>query len=182
MTYIKVDSKISLSPLRLTDIDMLVKHLNDREIYNNTLTVPFPYTKEDGKYFLNLCEKKKKKYGKNTTWAIRDKNKKLIGGCSFHMKYRRNSKKDEIGYWLARPYWNKGIMTKVANKLCEIGFKKLGLTRIEATVFIHNDASCRVLEKAGFRLEGVLLKAVKKGKKLIDAKLFIKEKKLATKS
>jgi RimJ/RimL family protein N-acetyltransferase len=175
MAYYKVDNTIFLSPIQLKDVDRLVKYLNDKEIYNNTLTVPFPYTKEDGKYFIKLCEEKKKKYGKNLNLAIRDKNKKLIGGCSFHRKYSQRSKKDEIGYWLARPYWNKGIMTKVVNKLCEIGVNKMGLTRIETTVFIHNDASCRVLEKARFSLQGIFKKSVKKGSKLIDAKLYYKE-------
>lgn len=175
MNYFKVDKNIFLSPLCLTDINQLVKYLNDKEIFNNTLTIPFPYTKEDGEYFVNLCEKKRKKYGKLTDWAIRDKNKMLIGGCGFQMKYKRNSKKDEFGYWLARPYWNKGIMTKVVNKLCDIGFKKFGLNRIEATVFIHNAASCRVLEKAGFTREGIYRKAVKKGKKLLDVKKYYKD-------
>ena len=175
MPYIKVDKNIFLSPILLKDVERLVKYLNDKEIYDNTLLIPFPYTKEDGEYFVNLCEKKREKYGKNTNWAIRDKNKKLIGGCGFQMKYKRNSKKDEFGYWLARPYWNKGIMTKVVNKLCEIGFKKFGLTRIEATVFIHNDASCRVLEKAGFKKEGIYCKSVKKGNKLIDVIRYFKE-------
>jgi [ribosomal protein S5]-alanine N-acetyltransferase len=175
MPYIKVDKNIFLSPICMKDVDRLVKYLNDKEIYDNTLLIPFPYTKEDGEYFVNLCEKKRKKYGKNTNWAIRDKNKKLIGGCGFQMKYKRNSKKDEFGYWLARPYWNKGIMTKVVNKLCEIGFKKFGLARIEATVFIHNDASGRVLEKAGFKKEGIYRKSVKKGNKLIDAIRYCKE-------
>lgn len=175
MIYFKVDNEISLSPLKSNDIDNLVKYLNDKEIYDNTLLIPFPYTKEDGEYFVNLCKTKKKKHGVNTIWAIRDINKKLIGVCSFHRKYRRNSRKDEIGYWLAKPYWNKGIITKVVNKLCEIGFIKLGLTRIEATVFSHNDASCRVLEKAGFKFSGILRKSVKKGSKLIDAKKYVKE-------
>lgn len=175
MSYIKVDDNIFLSQMRLKDIEQLVKYLNDKEIFNNTLQIPFPYTKEDGEHFVNLCEKKKKKFGKLTDWAIRDKNKKLIGRCGFQMKYKRNSKKDEIGYWLARPYCNNGIITKVVNKLCEIGFNKFGLTIIEASVFIHNDASCRVLEKVGFRLEGIFHKSVKKGNKLIDVKKYFKE-------
>jgi|SRR3989339_10281 len=175
MPYIKVDSSIFLSQMRTKDIKQLVKYLNDKAIFNNTLTIPFPFTAKDGEFFINLCEKKRKKYGRLTNWAIRDKNKKLIGGCGFQMKYRRNSKKDEIGYWIARPFWNKGIITKVVNKLSEIGFKKFGLKRIEATIFIHNDASCRVLEKAGFKLEGVFRKAVKKGNRLIDVKLYHKE-------
>jgi len=175
MPYIKVDNNIFLSQIRTKDIGQLIKYLNDKEIFHNTLQIPFPYTKEDGEYFVKLCEKKKQKYGRLTDWAIRGKNKKLIGGCGFQMKYKRNLKKDEIGYWLARPYWNKGIITKVVNKLCEIGFNKMGLTRIEATVFIHNDASCRVLEKSGFSLEGVFRKSIKKGNNLIDSKLYYKE-------
>ena len=91
------------------------------------------------------------------------------------MKYKRSLKKDEIGYWLARPYWNKGIMTKVVNKLCEIGFGKFGLMRIEATVFIHNAASCRVLEKGGFKKEGIYRKSVKKGNMLIDTIRYCKQ-------
>lgn len=174
MNYYKVHNHISLSPLRLTDIKNLVKYLNDEEIFNNTLMIPFPYKKEDGEFFIKLCRQNKQKYGKNTNWAIRNKNKKLIGGCGFHMKYRRNSSKDEIGYWLARPYWNKGIMTKVVNKLCEIGFNKLGLIRIEASVFSHNKASCRVLEKAGFEFGGLLRKSIRKNNKLIDGKFFYK--------
>jgi [ribosomal protein S5]-alanine N-acetyltransferase len=176
MPYIKVDDNIFLSQMRLNDINKLVQYLNDKEIFDNTLQIPFLYTQEDGKYFVSLCETRKKKYSKLTDWAIRDKNKKLIGGCGFQMKYNRNSKKDEIGYWLARPFWNKGIMTKVVYKLCEIGFKKFGLARIEATVFIHNDASCQVLEKAGFNLKGIFRKSVKKGNKLLDAKIYFKEK------
>jgi RimJ/RimL family protein N-acetyltransferase len=175
MAYYKVDNNIFLSSLRFNDVEQLVKYLNDKEIFNNTLLIPFPYTRDDGEHFVNLCVKRKEKYGKNTNWAIRDKNKMLIGGCGFQMKYGRNSNKDELGYWLARPFWNKGIMTKVVNKLCEIGFKKLGLIRIEAAVFIHNDASCKVLEKAGFKLEGIFRKSVKKGNKLIDVKKFYKE-------
>ena len=176
MPYIKVDNNIFLSQIRSKDIEQLVKYLNDKEIFNNTLQIPFPYAREDGEHFVNLCEKKKKKYDKLTDWAIRDKNKMLIGGCGFQMKNRQNSKRDEIGYWLARPFWNSGIMTKVVNKLCEIGFKKFGLTRIEATVFIHNDASCRVLEKAGFKLEGIFRKSVKKENRMIDAKKFYRNK------
>jgi len=162
--------------MRSKDIEQLVKYLNDKEIYDNTLRIPYPYTREDGEHFINLCEKNKKKFGKLTDWAIRAKNKKLIGGCGFQMKYKRNSKKDEIGYWLARPYWNKGIITKVVNKLCEIGFNKFSLTRIEADVFLHNDASCRVLEKAGFKLEGIIRKSVKKENRMIDAKKFYRNK------
>lgn len=175
MAYYRVDKNIFLSPIRLNDVDQLVKYLKEKEIFNNTLLIPFPYTKEDGIRFLEFCYSKRKKFGKFTEFAIRNKNKKLIGVCGFQVKYGKNSKKDEIGYWLAKPYWNKGIMTNVVNKLCQIGFNKFNLTRIEATVFSHNAASSKVLEKAGFELEKVLPKSVKKGNKLINSKRYVLE-------
>lgn len=175
MAYYKVDNNFFLSRIRLNDVDQFVKYLNEKEIFNNTLLIPFPYTREDGYRFVAFCESKIKKFGKVTEYAIRDKNKKLIGVCGFQMKYGRNSKKDEIGYWLAKPYWNKGIMTKVVNKLCEIGFNRFRLTRIEATVFSYNHASCKVLEKAGFTLEEILPRSIKKGNKIIDAKRYVRK-------
>lgn len=172
MPLIKVDENIFLSQITLNDVPQFVKYLNDIEIYNNTLLIPFPYTKTDGEFFVKHCSENKIKYGMLTDWAIRNKSKKLIGVCSFQKKYGQNSRKDEIGYWLAKRYWNKGIMTKVILKLCEIGFKKFGLSRIEASVFKHNDASSRVLEKAGFKLSKVDPRSVRKGKKFINIKLY----------
>lgn len=176
MAHYKVDRNIYLSPLQLKDINLLVKYLNDKEIINNTLNIPFPYTQKDGEDFINLCKNNKQKFNTDVNWAIRDRHKKLIGGCGFQKKYKQSLKKDEIGYWLARPFWNKGIMTKVVLKLCKIGFEKFKLNRIEASVFFHNDASCRVLEKAGFIFGGILRGALKKKNKAIDVKLYFIEK------
>jgi RimJ/RimL family protein N-acetyltransferase len=80
--------------------------------------------------------------------------------------------KAEIGYWLGRKYWGKGIMTDVVKETTKYGFNELGLRRMYALVFPHNKASMRVLEKAGYKFEGILLKNVQKGNKLIDEYLF----------
>ena len=61
----------------------------------------------------------------------------------------------EIGYWLLHHARGRGIATRTARFLAEHGFS-LGLERIEARVFAGNDASERVLERAGFTREGVL--------------------------
>ncbi len=84
-----------------------------------------------------------------------------------HSKYGIHSHKDEIGYWLGKPFWNKGIMTDVIKKICSIGFNNFNLIRIEATVFTYNIPSKKVLEKAGFMPEGTLRKFYKKDQKFI---------------
>ena len=70
---------------------------------------------------------------------------------NFHMRAT-------IGYDLLREYWGNGYMTEAVNAMIDYGFKRLGLIRIEATVDPENKASVRVLERAGFELEGHMRK------------------------
>ena len=102
MGYIKINDSISLGEPTLDDVDNLVKYLNNKEIYNNTLSIPYPYTEKDGKWFVNFVADKKKEFGELLNWAIREKQGNLIGGIGFHNGI--NKQKAEIGYWLAKPY------------------------------------------------------------------------------
>jgi RimJ/RimL family protein N-acetyltransferase len=65
-------------------------------------------------------------------------------------------------------------MTEAVKLITKFGFEKLKLKRIEAFVFTFNKASKRVLEKAGYKLEGILRKNSKKGNKFFDDYLFAK--------
>jgi RimJ/RimL family protein N-acetyltransferase len=70
----------------------------------------------------------------------------------------------EIGYWLAEPFWGRGIATEALVATTRYAAAEHGLTRIYALPFASNTASCRVLEKAGYRLEGRLRRsAIKNG-------------------
>ncbi|TWH81741.1 GNAT family N-acetyltransferase [Sedimentibacter saalensis] len=61
-----------------------------------------------------------------------------------------------IGYNLLPQYWNHGYATEITKNLVKYSFEFLGVERIEALALQINTASCRVLEKSGFLLEGVL--------------------------
>jgi RimJ/RimL family protein N-acetyltransferase len=169
---IVVDDGIYLDQPNRKDKDNLVRYLTDREIYNNTLRLPYPYTKKDADWWLKYVRLNHKKTGQFLNFAIRNKENKLIGGISFHQRYGPKSHKDEVGYWLARDYWNKGIMTRVVKRFCRYGFETLHLIRIEAIVFENNLSSCRVLEKCGFECEGMLKKYCLKDGYYINARLF----------
>ena len=56
----------------------------------------------------------------------------------------------EIGYWLAEPFWGRGIATDAVRAIVDYAFASFGLIGVEAHVFEWNLASCRVLEKVGF--------------------------------
>ena len=70
----------------------------------------------------------------------------------------------EVGYWIGEPYWGRGIATRVVVEFTRYAFKAYHLERLYAVPFASNTASCRVLEKAGYRLEGRMLRsAIKDG-------------------
>lgn len=168
-----VDENFYLSQPNEKDKSSFVKYLNDKDIYERTLRLPSPYQESDAEWFINHAEEQRKEFGKLMNWSVRQNNGELIGGIGFHLVYGKNSHKDEIGYWLAKPFWGKGIMTKVVKRFCRFGFEEMGLIRIEATVFHFNDASAKVLEKCGFQLEASTLKNYyRKYGKVFDGKLY----------
>jgi len=169
---IKVNSNIYLTQITKADKPFLLKYINDQDIYKNTLKIPYPYKEKDAEEWIDFVEKTKMGDGVLKHWTIKNEIDELIGGIGFHSKYGLHSHKDEIGYWLGKPFWNKGIMTDVVQKVCEIGFTEFNLLRIEATVFKNNIASKKVLLKTGFVHEGTLRKFYFKDDELIDVDIF----------
>ena len=96
----------------------------------------------------------------------------LIGGCGLNDFEAGKSHRAEVGYWLAKPLWGRGIMTAAVQRVCQHAFEEFGLLKITAHVFIHNSASARVLEKCGFQQEGFLRKHFLKDGRFIDGWLF----------
>lgn len=66
----------------------------------------------------------------------------------------------ELAYWITPCEWENGYATSASELLLTYAFDELGLHRIEATTFVSNEASKRVLEKLGFTEEGIARKAV----------------------
>ncbi|GAA4860190.1 GNAT family protein [Kitasatospora terrestris] len=59
-----------------------------------------------------------------------------------------------VGYALRRDTWGRGYAGEITELLCGFGFRTLGLHRLAARIDPDNTASARVVERAGFRLEG----------------------------
>ncbi len=77
-----------------------------------------------------------------------------------------------LGYCIAKKYWGQGIMTIAVKLALSTGFQDLDVVRIEASVQLSNSASRQVLEKAGFQLEGTLLKYIVINGQVRDCFLF----------
>ena len=163
--------KIVLRPFKKGDEESLIRNINDKEIYKRTLRIPFPYKLKDAKEWVKGCISSAKKRQKNSVNFAITINEEVIGGIGFDQIQQH---KAEIGYWLAKQYWNKGIMTEAARLATKFGFDNLKLRRVSAYVFLKNNASARVLEKNGYRKEGLLRKYHLKDGKYIDAMLYAK--------
>jgi len=83
--------------------------------------------------------------------------------------FRRSA---EIGYWLGEPFWGRGIATEALRAMTEYAFAHFDICRLEAGVFGWNPASARVLEKAGYTLEGRARNAVVKDGRTTDRLLY----------
>ncbi len=171
---LQINQAYYISDIGLPDKFAYLEHLQEKQIYDQTLAIPFPYTEADADWWINHnLDAYRNQSGRSVNWAIRrTEDNYLIGGIGFLDFKIGESHKAEIGYWLAKPYWNKGVMTATVKKVIEYGFKEFGLTRITASVFHFNAGSARVLEKAGFQCEGYLRSNYKKDGKIFDSKLY----------
>lgn len=169
--HLEVRDEISLTDIRPTDKPAFIEHLSCREIYENTLRIPYPYTADDADEWLALVAQSTRQHGRPVHWAIRE-GERLIGCCGFDHLALGRSHRAEIGYWLARPDWGRGIMTSVIGRLCDHAFGAWGLSKLSAYVFAHNAASARVLEKCGFEQEGYLHRHFLKDGLFLDARLL----------
>jgi RimJ/RimL family protein N-acetyltransferase len=161
-----------LTEVRPADKPALVKQLNDKEIYDRTLRIPYPYTDTHAEEWLALVAKITQEQGRPVQWAIRNAEDHLIGACGFNDFQMGKSHRAEIGYWLARQWRCQGIMTAVVQRMCQYAFEEFGLVKIIAHVNATNPASARVLEKCGFQEEGFLRKHFLKDGQFLDARLF----------
>jgi ribosomal-protein-alanine N-acetyltransferase len=92
-----------------------------------------------------------------TAWPLfvyRRGSGELVGAMTLSNIRRGVADTGTLGYWIGQPYAGQGLATDAARAICRFAFQTLGLHRVEAACLPANDASRRVLEKTGFRLEG----------------------------
>ena len=154
---------------RTTDAPSLAWYANEPEVAVNLRdTFPSPYGLDDAKAYIQQCRERE---NVQLCRAIIIKGEAVgsitvIPGTDI---YRRSA---EIGYWLAKPYWGKGLMTEIAGQICREAFERFNIVRIGAEVYSRNMGSRRVLEKNGFTLEGILRRNVFKNGKLLNSRIY----------
>ncbi|HEU4771871.1 MAG TPA: GNAT family protein [Candidatus Udaeobacter sp.] len=164
--------RCTIRPWRMQDAASLVKHANNRKVWLSLRDkFPYPYTNEDARTFLEATIKSKP----ITNFCI-EVNGAAVGGIGIHLGIDVHRQTAELGYWLGEEFWAGGIMTEAVKAFTDFCFEEFQLRRVYAEPFANNPASARVLEKAGFALEGRLKNNVLKDGKLLDSLLYARTK------
>lgn len=160
--------RLVLRPWDTRDIDVLPEIANDRRIWRNVRdTFPQPYERAHAEAWVARCQGG----GVPHSFAIEFEGRAAggIGVHPFDDVYRKSA---ELGYWLGAVHWGRGLATEAVQAITKYGFEDLGLERIQANVYEWNEASSRVLVKAGFDFEGRMRRHAFKDGQFVDVLLY----------
>lgn len=144
---------------------------NDHVLNNGYDKTPNPFSLNDAIDFFKLQIDKKPAHRFLIFW-----NKELAGEIGITIKedvFRLNA---EIGYFIAEPFWGKGLATEAIERMTQYAFDNFNIIRIVAGVFEFNKASMRALEKNGYYLESIRKNAVIKNGQIYDDHIWVKLK------
>ena len=159
LRFVSPYPQIELLRPRVEDAVSLARYADDAAVFAGLRDYfPHPYSVDDALRFIDTVLAKD---GKQTDWLIHVDGEAVgvMGLFIGEDVYRRNA---EIGYWIGRPHWGKGIMTHSINWTLDYAWRELDVDRVYAEVFSTNHGSLRVLEKCGFEVEYVLPNTVVK--------------------
>lgn len=148
------------------DLNDLVKYANNANVARFlTNKFPNPYTEADGREFIGFASQAENMFVIEFEGAA-------VGSIGFFRQDDVHSRNAEIGYWLAEPFWGRGLMTQAIKECVAKAFEDEDIDRIFARPFGSNIASQRVLEKVGFKLEAHFEKIVIKNGELLDELVY----------
>ncbi len=146
--------RLILRPWRDEDAEALYKYASDPEVGPRAGWPPHKSVEESLEIIRTI-------FHSDHMWAIELKETKEPIGCMGYMVYGESNinigKNDaEVGYWVARPYWNRGICSEALRLLIDYCFNDKGFGTLWADYFPDNPASGKVMEHCGFSDTGAV--------------------------
>lgn len=156
MTKIETE-RILLRPWSDDDAETLYRYASDPEVGPRAGWPPHKSVEESLEIIRTI-------FHSDHIWAIVLKDAGGGGepiGCMGYMVHGESNidigeNDAEVGYWVARPYWNRGICTEALRMIIDYCFREKGFRTLWADYFPDNPASGKVMEKCGFRDTGMV--------------------------
>jgi ribosomal-protein-alanine N-acetyltransferase len=157
-----------LRPLVAADAPVLARHANDRLVWQNLRDrFPHPYSEADAREYIAYASAKPVQ----TSFGI-VVGGEAIGNISLMLGDDVARRSAEVGYWIGREFWGRGIAVEALRATTHYAFTQLGLVRVFAVPFATTTRSARVLEKAGYVREGVMRRSAVKDGAILDQLLY----------
>lgn len=157
-----------LRPLVAEDAPSLAEHANDRDVWLNLRDrFPHPYALSDAEWYIAAVATREPQ----TSFGI-VVDGEAGGGVSLIPGEDIERVNAEIGYWIGRKFWGRGVATDAVRGMTSYAFDTLGMRRVFAVPFARNARSARVLEKAGYVREGFMRRSAIKDGELLDQLLY----------
>lgn len=158
-----------LRPWRHSDRASLIRYANDRDVWRNVRDIfPHPYTDEAADEWLGYAASDPTPRG---AYAI-EVGGEAVGGIGLTPGQDVERWCWEIGYWLGQPFWGRGIVPDALIAVTKAALEIPEVIRVYASVFSWNARSMRVLEKAGYRREAVLVRGGIKDGTVVDRVVY----------
>jgi RimJ/RimL family protein N-acetyltransferase len=148
-------ARLRMRPPGQADAARLTELAGDYAIASMTLRMPHPYALEDAEAFVARCSADDP--GREVTFVLEDREAGLVGVLGFFLDETEGPPlATEIGYWIGRPFWGRGYASEAVQEAVRWSERDWGRRLLQAGHFAENQASGRVLEKAGFLYTGVV--------------------------
>ena len=162
--------RLRLRPVEASDADAIGAIASRREVADTMATLPHPYPPgEAARWIAERRAARDRGLAASFVAELRDAGASC-GVAEIH-SIEPEHRQAELSFWLAPDAWGRGYMSEIVPALVAHAFGALGLNRLYAHHMLRNPASGRVLEKAGFRREGVLRQRVRKWGRYEDVAL-----------
>lgn len=160
--------RCTLRPFRPADAVSLAQHADNRQVWLNLRDLfPHPYTLADAEEYIARVAAEVPV----TRFAI-EVGHVAIGSVGLKLGSDIERRSAEIGYWLGEAYWGRGIMSAAVGAVTGYAHRELNLLRVFAVPFVRNPASARVLQRAGYQLEGTMRRSAVKDGEVLDQYLY----------
>jgi ribosomal-protein-alanine N-acetyltransferase len=163
--------RLQLRPLELSDTLEIQKAAGIREIADTMISLPHPYPEGEAERYISQMLNEREACS-SVTFIIEEKVEKGFCGLIEVRDIDHEHSLGELSFWLAKKAWGHGYMSEVVQVIVRYGFEVLSLNRLYAYHMLRNPATGRVLEKNGFKQEGLLRQRVQKWGQYEDVALL----------